>query len=162
MLDRNNECLMSLLNNQLARPTGGHGLDAFRPLGWMIRGIDTWTSDPATGLAQLQAFARQGVLELYGFLLELPNAFGCSPEEFVLGYRPAITGAVPKDQAARLETWYGSLGTVFRWLDVPQGDALNPEIATRFVQELGGAITDVAGILVPAQEGWSRIRARLG
>ncbi len=162
MLDRSNACLMELINNQLARPTGKPGPDAFRPLGWMMRGIDTWDSNQAAALADLRAHARQGVLDLYGFLVEQPSTFSCSTEEFILGYNPVVTMAVPMPQVANLEAWYRSVGTVFNWLDVPQGDALDAATADRFRQEVEAAVTAVAGILVPAQEAWGRIRASLG
>ncbi len=66
------------------------------------------------------------------------------------------------DQVAKLEAWYRSIGAVFSWLDVPQGEALDAPTADRFRQEISRAITEVAGILLTAQEAWSRIRARLG
>ena len=163
MLDRNNVRLMELVNSQLARPTGKGGADAFRPLGWMIRGIDTWESSPAAALGDLRSFARQGVLDLYDFLIEQPGTYNCeSIEEFILGYDPKVTMAVPMQQVATLEAWYRSVGTVFSWLDVPQGEALDQATADRFRQEVGGAVTAVAAILVPAQEAWGRIRAKLG
>ena len=163
MLDRSNVRLMELVNSQLARPTGRTGAEAFRPLGWMIRGIDTWESNQQAALADLRAYARQGVLDLYDFLIEQPNTFSCeSIEEFILGYDPKVTMAVPMQQVATLEAWYRSVGTVFSWLDVPQGEALDPATADRFRQEVGGAVTAVASVLVPAQEAWGRIRAKLG
>jgi hypothetical protein len=162
MLDRTNARLMDLLNNQLARPTGKQGADAFRPLGWMMRGIDTWESDQAAALADLRTHARQGILDLYDFLVEQPSTFNCTHEEFILGYNPTVTMAVPMQQVTTLESWYRSVGTVFAWLDVPQGDALDATTADRFRQEVGAAVTAVAAILVPAQEAWSRIRASLG
>jgi len=70
--------------------------------------------------------------------------------------------AVPMQQVATLEAWYRALGTVFSWLDVAQGDALDLNTADRFQQEVGGAVTALAGVLVPAQEAWGRIRAKLG
>ena len=162
MLDRNNARLMDLINSQLARPTGKTGPDAFRPLGWMMRGIDTWDSNQGAALADLRSHARQGILDLYDFLVEQPQTFGCSLEEFILGYSPAVTMAVPMQQVATLEAWYRAVGTVFSWLDVPQGDALDQATADRFRQEVGGAVTAVAEVLVPAQEAWGRIRAKLG
>ena len=162
MLDRTNAPLMDLVHNQLARPTGKSGPDAFRPLGWMMRGIDTWESNQAGALTDLRAYARQGILDLYEFLVEQPSTFSCSPEEFILGYSPVVTMAVPMQQVATLEAWYRSLGTVFGWLDVPQGEELDQATADRFRQEVGAAVTAVAPILVPAQEAWGRIRARLG
>ena len=68
MLDRTNARLMDLINNQLARPTGKQGPDAFRPLGWMMRGIDTWDADQPAALRDLRTHARQGILDLYDFL----------------------------------------------------------------------------------------------
>jgi hypothetical protein len=163
MLDRTNARLMELVNNQLARPTGRQGADAFRPLGWMMRGIDTWESNQAGALADLQAHARQGILDLYDFLVEQPGTFSCETiEEFILGYDPKVTMAVPMQQVATLEAWYRGVGTVFSWLDVPQGDQLDASTADRFRQEVGGAVTNVAAILVNAQEAWGRIRAKLG
>jgi hypothetical protein len=163
MLDRSNARLMDLVNNQLARPTGRQGADAFRPIGWMMRGIDTWESNQATALQDLRAHARQGILDLYDFLIEQPGTYSCdSIEEFILGYDPKVTMAVPMSQVATLEAWYRSVGTVFSWLDVPHGDQLDQATADRFRQEVGGAITAVAPILVPAQEAWGRIRAKLG
>jgi hypothetical protein len=162
MLDRTNLPLMDLIKNQLARPTGKQGPDAFRPLGWMMRGIDAWESNQADALATLRTHARQGILDLYDFLTEQPATFSCSPEEFILGYRPAVEAAVPMEQLAKLEAWYRSVGVVFSWLDIPQGEALDAATADQFRQEIVRAITQVAGILVPAQEAWSRIRARLG
>ncbi|HEY0830833.1 MAG TPA: hypothetical protein VGE99_06790 [Candidatus Dormibacteraeota bacterium] len=162
MLDRTNAHLMDLINNQLARPTGKEGPDAFRPLGWMIRGIDTWESAPQRALEDLRAHARRGVVELYDFLVEQPPTFSCSPEEFILGYKPALEAAVPMEHVASLEAWYRGVGTVFKWLDVPRGEALDAPTADRFRQEVGRALTGVADVLVPAQEAWSRIRARLG
>jgi hypothetical protein len=162
MLDRNNACLMDLINNQLARPTGKQGADAFRPLGWMIRGIDTWEANQQQALGDLQTHARQGVVDLYDFLVEQPATFSCSPEEFILGYKPALEAAVPMEHIASLEAWYRGVGTVFRWLDVPRGEALDAQTADRFRQEVGRALTGVADVLLPAQEAWSRIRARLG
>ena len=162
MLDRKNARLMDLVNNQLARQTGKPGADAFRPLGWMIRGIDTWESNQPRALEDLRAYARQGVVDLYDFLVEQPATFSCSPEEFILGYLPTATVALPMQQVASLEAWYRALGTVFGWLDVPQGDALDQATADRFRQEVGAAVSGAAGVLVPAQEAWSRIRARLG
>jgi hypothetical protein len=163
MLDRTNARLMDLVNNQLARPTGRQGPDAFRPLGWMMRGIDTWDSNQTAALNDLRTHARQGILELYDFLVEQPSTFSCdSIEEFVLGYNPTVTMAVPMQQVATLEAWYRSVGTVFSWLDVAQGDQLDQATADRFRQEVGGALTNVAGILVNAQEAWGRIRAKLG
>lgn len=163
MLDRTNGRLMDLVNNQLARPTGKPGAEAFRPLGWMMRGIDTWESNQATALADLRSHARQGILDLYDFLIEQPGTFSCDTvEEFVLGYNPTVTMAVPMQQVATLEAWYRAVGTVFSWLDVPPGDALDPATADRFRQEVGGAVTAVAAVLVPAQEAWGRIRAKLG
>ena len=163
MLDRTNARLMELVNNQLARPTGKQGADAFRPLGWMMRGIDTWESNQAGALADLQAHARQGILDLYDFLVEQPGTFSCETiEEFILGYNPTVTMAVPMQQVTTLETWYRSVGTVFSWLDVAQGDRLDLATADRFRQEVGGAVTNVAAILVNAQEAWGRIRAKLG
>ena len=153
---------MELINNQLARPTGKQGADAFRPLGWMMRGIDTWDSNQAAALADLRKHARQGILDLYDFLVDQPGTFSCSLEEFILGYSPVVTMAVPMQHVASLESWYRSLGAVFSWLDVPQGEALDAATADRFRQEVGAAITAIAGILVPAQEAWSRVRARLG
>jgi hypothetical protein len=162
MLDRTNLPLMDLIKNQLARPTGKQGPDAFRPLGWMMRGIDAWESNQPEALALLRTHARQGVLDLYDFLTEQPATFSCSPEEFILGYRPAVEAAVPMEQLAKLEAWYRSIGTVFAWLDVPQGEALDAPTADQFRQEISRALIAVAAILVPAQEAWSRIRARLG
>ena len=162
MLDRSNARLMDLINIQLARPTGKPGVDAFRPLGWMMRGIDTWDTNQQAALTDLRAHARQGILDLYDFLVEQPQTYGCSPEEFVLGYSPVVTMAVPMQQVATLESWYRSVGTVFSWLDVPQGDELDLATADRFRQEVGGAVTNVAAILVNAQEAWGRIRANLG
>lgn len=162
MLDRTNPRLMDLIKNQLARPTGKPGPDSFRPLGWMMRGIDTWESNQPEALASLRTHARQGVFDLYDFLTEQPATFSCSTEEFVLGYKPAVEVAVPMEQVAKLEAWYRGVGTVFGWLDVPQGEALDATMADQFRQDITRAITDVAGILVPAQEAWSRIRARLG
>jgi hypothetical protein len=162
MLDRSNVRLMDLVNNQLARPTGKPGPDAFRPLGWMMRGIDTWESNQEAALADLRANAREGILDLYDFLVEQPATFNCELEEFILGYSPVVTMAVPMQQVATLESWYRSVGTVFSWLDVPQGEALDLATADRFRQEVGAAVTAVAGILVPAQEAWGRIRAKLG
>jgi hypothetical protein len=163
MLDRTNARLMELVNNQLARPTGKQGADAFGPLGWMMRGIDTWESNQAAALADLRAHARQGILDLYEFLVEQPSTFSCgSIEEFILGYNPTVTMAVPMQQVATLEAWYRGVGTVFSWLDVPQGDELDASTADRFRQEIGGAVTNVAAILVNAQEAWGRIRANLG
>ena len=162
MLDRNNAHLMELINNQLARPTGKQGGDAFRPLGWMMRGIDTWDSNQTAALADLRKHARQGILDLYDFLVEQPGTFSCSPEEFILGYSPVVTMAVPMQQVTSLEAWYRGLGTIFTWLDVPQGEALDSPTADRFRQEVGAALTAIATVLVPAQAGWSRIRARLG
>ena len=153
---------MELVNNQLARPTGKPGAGAFRPLGWMMRGIDTWESNQAAALSDLRTHARQGILDLYEFLVEQPSTFSCSLEEFILGYTPVVTMAVPMQQVATLESWYRSVGTVFNWLDVPQGEALDQATADRFRQEVGGAVTAVAAVLVPAQEAWGRIRARLG
>jgi hypothetical protein len=153
---------MDLINNQLARPTGKQGRGAFRPLGWMMRGIDTWDSNQAAALADLRTHARQGVLDLYEFLVEQPGTFSCSPEEFILGYTPTATVALPMQHVANLEAWYRALGTVFGWLDVSQGDALDQATADRFRQEVGAAVTGAANVLVPAQEAWSRIRARLG
>lgn len=153
---------MDLINNQLARPTGRQGADAFRPLGWMMRGIDTWESNRDAAVADLRSFARQGILDLYDFLVAQPSTFSCSPEEFILGYRPDVSTAIPKEQEARLEAWYGCVGTVFMWLDVPQGEALDLATADRFRQEVGAALAGVAGVLIPAQEAWGRIRARLG
>jgi len=154
MLDRNNARLMDLINIQLARPTGKRGADAFRPLGWMMRGIDTWDTNQQGALTDLRAHARQGILDLYDFLVEQPQTYGCSPEEFVLGYSPVVTMAVPMQQAATPEAWYRAPGTVFSWLDVPQGEALDQGTADRFQQEVGGAVTALAGVLVPAQEAW--------
>ena len=162
MLDRTNARLMDLINNQLARPTGKQGPDAFRPLGWMMRGIDTWDADQQAALRDLRTHARQGILDLYDFLKEQPGTYSCSPEEFILGYLPTATVALPMQQVASLEAWYRALGTVFGWLDVPQGDALDQATADRFRQEVGAAVSGAAGVLVPAQEAWSRIRARLG
>ena len=162
MLDRTNRHLMDLINNQLARPTGRQGAEAFRPLGWMMRGIDTWDSNRDGALTDLRTFARQGVLDLYDFLVEQPSTFSCSPEEFVLGYKPAVDSAIPKEQLAGLEAWYRCVGTVFNWLDVPQNEALDMGTADRFRQDVGAALAAVAPVLVPAQEAWSRIRARLG
>ena len=163
MLDRTNARLMELVNNQLARPTGKQGTEAFRPLGWMMRGIDTWESNQQAALQDLRGYARQGILDLYDFLVEQPATFSCeSLEEFILGYNPAVTMAVPMPQVATLEAWYRSVGTVFSWLDVPQGEQLDPATADRFRQEVGAAVTAVAPILVPAQEAWGRIRANLG
>jgi hypothetical protein len=162
MLDRTNTRLMDLIKNQLARPTGKPGPGSFRPLGWMMRGIDAWEANQPEALADLRSHARQGVLDLYDFLTEQPATFSCSPEEFILGYKPAVEVAVPMEQVAKLEAWYRSVGTVFSWLDVPQGEALDAATADRFRQEITRAVTEVAGILVPAQEAWSRIRARLG
>lgn len=163
MLDRSNARLMDLINNQLARPTGKQGPEAFRPLGWMMRGIDTWDANQAAAVADLRKYARQGILDLYDFLVDQPGTFSCSSlEEFILGYSPVVTMAVPMQQVATLEAWYRAVGTVFSWLDVPQGEALDAATADRFRQEVGAAITAVAGILVPAQEAWSRIRAKLG
>lgn len=162
MLDRTNARLMDLIKNQLARPTGKQGPQSFRPLGWMMRGIDTWESNQEAALADLRTHARQGVLDLYDFLTEQPGTFSCSPEEFVLGYKPEVEVAVPMEQVAKLEAWYRGIGTVFSWIDVPQGDALDAATADQFRQEIARAVTEVAGILVPAQEAWSRIRARLG
>ncbi|TMC52299.1 MAG: hypothetical protein E6J20_12790 [Chloroflexi bacterium] len=162
MLDRKNARLMDLVNNQLARQTGKPGADAFRPLGWMIRGIDTWESNQPRALEDLRAHARQGVVDLYDFLVEQPATFSCSPEEFILGYRPALEAAVPPEHVAALEAWYRGVGTVFRWLDVPRGEALDDATADRFRQEVGRALTGVADVLLPAQEAWGRIRARLG
>jgi hypothetical protein len=162
MLDRSNARLMDLINSQLARPTGKSGPGAFRPLGWMMRGIDTWDSNQQAALADLRTHARQGILDLYDFLIEQPQTFGCSVEEFILGYSPVVTMAVPMAQVATLEAWYRSVGTVFHWLDVPQGESLDQATADRFRQEVGGAVTAVADILVPAQEAWGRIRAKLG
>jgi hypothetical protein len=138
MLDRTNTRLMDLIKNQLARPTGKPGPGSFRPLGWMMRGIDAWEANQPEALADLRSHARQGVLDLYDFLTEQPATFSCSPEEFILGYKPAVEVAVPMEQVAKLEAWYRSR------------------------QEITRAVTEVAGILVPAQEAWSRIRARLG
>lgn len=163
MLDRANAQLIDLVNNQLARPTGKQGPDAFRPLGWMIRGIDTWESNPQAALGDLRTHAHQGILDLYEFLVEQPGTFSCqSIEEFILGYKPTVTMAVPMQQVAILEAWYRSVGTVFSWLDIPRGDDLDPPTADRFRQEVGGAISNIAGILVNAQEAWGRIRASLG
>ena len=163
MLDRTSPRLMDLVNNQLARPTGRQGADAFRALGWMIRGIDTWESNQQAALQDLRGHARQGILDLYDFLVEQPSTFSCETlEEFILGYNPAVTMAVPMQQVATLEAWYRSVGTVFSWLDVPQGEQLDPATADHFRQEVGAAITAVAPILVPAQEAWGRIRAKLG
>ena len=163
MLDRANVALMDLVQNQLARPTGKQGPDAFRPLGWMIRGIDTWESNQQAALNDLRAHARQGILDLYDFLVEQPSTFSCgSIEEFILGYKPTVTMAVPMQQVATLEAWYRSVGTIFDWLDVSRGDMLDAATADRFRQEVGEAITNVAGILVNAQESWGRIRASLG
>jgi hypothetical protein len=163
MLDRSNVHLMDLVNNQLARPTGKSGADAYRPLGWMMRGIDTWESDQAGALTDLRTHARQGILDLYDFLVEQPETFSCaSTEEFILGYSPTVTMAIPMPQVATLEAWYRSVGTVFSWLDVPQGDQLDQPTADRFRREVGDAVTAAAAVLVPAQEGWGRIRARLG
>ena len=163
MLDRANAPLMGLVQNQLARPTGKQGTAAFRPLGWMIRGIDTWDSNQQAALADLRTHAHQGILDLYEFLIEQPSTFSCdSIEEFILGYKPTVTMAVPMPQVATLEAWYRSVGTVFSWIDVPRGDQLDEATADRFRQEVGGAITNVAGILVNAQEAWGRIRASLG
>jgi hypothetical protein len=162
MLDRNNALLMDLINSQLARPTGKPGADAFRPLGWMMRGIDTWDTNQQAALTDLRAHARQGILDLYDFLVEQPATFSCSPEEFILGYRPAVDAAIPKEQVASLEAWYRCVGTVFSWLDVPQGEALDPPTADRFQKDLAKALSEAAGVLVSAQEAWSRIRARLG
>ena len=153
---------MDLIKNQLARPTGKQGAEAFRPLGWMIRGIDTWESNQADALSILRTHARQGVADLYDFLTEQPATFSCSAEQFILGYSPAVEAAVPMDQVAKLEAWYRSIGAVFSWLDVPQGEALDVPTADRFRQDITRAITEVAGILLTAQEAWSRIRARLG
>lgn len=162
MLDRTNRHLMDLINNQLARPTGRQGADAFRPLGWMMRGIDTWDANRETALTDLRAYARQGTLDLYEFLIDQPATFSCSPEEFIVGYRPSVSASIPKEQVARLEAWYRCVGTVFEWLDVPQGEALDLGTADRFRKEIGDALGGVAGVLVPAQEAWGRIRARLG
>jgi hypothetical protein len=163
MLDRTNARLMDLVNNQLARPTGKQGAAAFRPLGWMMRGIDTWESDQAAALTDLRAHARQGILDLYDFLVEQPGTFSCETvEQFILGYTPTVTMAVPMTQVATLESWYRTVGTVFSWLDVPQGDALDSVTADRFRQEVGAAVTAAAAVLIPAQEAWARIRARLG
>lgn len=162
MLDRTNSRLMDLIKNQLARPTGKQGPDSFRPLGWMMRGIDVWEANQPEALAVLRMNARQGVFDLYEFLTEQPATFSCSPEEFVLGYSPVVEAAVPMEQVAKLEAWYRSIGTVFGWLDVPQGEALDATTADQFRQEISRALTSVADILVPAQEAWSRIRARLG
>lgn len=162
MLDRANRPLIDLINRQLARPTGRQGAEAFRPLGWMIRGIDMWEANRPAALADLRANARQGILELYEFLVAQPVTFSCSPEEFVLGYQPVLVASVPKEQQMKLETWYRCLGTVFAWLDVPQGDDLTDATCDRFRQEVGAAITELAGPLVSAQEAWGRIRARLG
>jgi hypothetical protein len=162
MLDRTNARLMDLLNNQLARPTGKPGADAFRPLGWMMRGVDTWESNPERALEDLRAHAHQGIVDLYDFLLEQPATFSCSPEEFILGYKPAFEVAVPMEHVASLAAWYHAVGTVFKWLDVPRGDALDAATAERFRKEIGDAVTEAAGVLLPAQEAWSRIRARLG
>jgi hypothetical protein len=162
MLDRTNGRLMDLVNNQLARQTGKPGTEAFRPLGWMIRGIDTWESNPPRALEDLRAHARQGIVDLYDFLVEQPATFSTTPEEFILGYRPAVEAAVPMEHIASLEAWYRGVGTVFRWLDVPRGEALDQATADRFRQELGRALTGVADVLLPAQEAWGRIRARLG
>src|SRR5438132_7430006 len=119
MLDRKNARLMDLINSQLARPTGKQGAEAFRPLGWMIRGIDTWESKQPQALEDLRAHAHQGVVDLYDFLVEQPATFSCSPEEFILGYRPAVEAAVPPEHVAALEAWYRGVGTVCGWLDVP-------------------------------------------
>ena len=162
MLDRTNARLMDLINNQLARQTGKPGAEAFRPLGWMIRGIDTWESNPPRALEDLRAHARQGVVDLYDFLIEQPATFSTTPEEFILGYRPAVEAAVPMEHIAGLEAWSRAVGTVFRWLDVPRGEALDQATADRFRQEVGRALTGVADVLLPAQEAWGRIRARLG
>jgi len=162
MLDRTNARLMDLVNNQLARQTGKPGTEAFRPLGWMIRGIDTWEANPPRALEDLRAHARQGIVDLYDFLVEQPATFSTSPEEFILGYRPAIEAALPMEHIAGLEAWYRGVGTVFRWLDVPRGEALDEATADRFRQEVGRALTGVADVLLPAQEAWGRIRARLG
>jgi hypothetical protein len=162
MLDRNNAPLMDLVNSQLARPTGKPGPHAFRPLGWMMRGIDTWDTNQQAALSDLRSHARQGILDLYDFLVEQPHTYGCTVEEFVLGYSPVVTMAVPMQQVATLEAWYRAVDTVFSWLDVPPGDALDQATAERFQREVGGAVTAVATILVPAQEAWGRIRAKLG
>ena len=162
MLDRTNARLMDLVNNQLARQTGKPGTEAFRPLGWMIRGVDTWESNPPRALEDLRAHARQGIVDLYDFLVEQPATFSTSAEEFILGYRPAVEAAVPMEHIASMEAWYRGVGTVFRWLEVPRGEALDQATADRFRQEVGRALTGVADVLLPAQEAWGRIRARLG
>ena len=129
----------------------------------MMRGIDTWESNQLAARQDLRSHARQGILDLYDFLVEQPATFSCgSLEEFTLGYNPTVTMAVPMPQLATLEARYGSVGTIFSWLDVPQGEQLDPAIAERFPQEVGAAVTAVAPILVPAQEAWGRIRANLG
>ena len=80
----------------------------------MIRGIDIWESNQPAALDDLRNHARQGILDLYDFLIEQPSTFSCeSVEEFILGYDPKVTMAVPMQQVATLEAWYRAVGTVF-------------------------------------------------
>src|SRR5260370_25414538 len=162
MLDRSNARLMDLLNNQLARPTGKQGADAFRPLGWMMRGIDTWESNPERALEDLRAHAHQGIVDLYDFLVEQPATFSCSPEEFILGYKPPFEVAVPMQPVARLSACDHAVGTVFQFLDVPRGEALDAATAERFRKEIGDAVTEAAGVLLSAADPLGRIPAALG
>lgn len=155
MLDNQNKYVEALLQS-LDLGTDAAGLT---PLGWTIRGIrrhDARQDEDA--LANVRRYGRQGMLDLFRHVTGQPALVESTPEKFVLGYEPGAASKLPADQQNRLDAWYRGVGTLFKWLNVSEGNDLQLDELRVFADEVGTAITDLAPVIVSSQQAYERLR----